>query len=98
MLPHVLTSRRGAHGVEYSNHITNVGKASMDFRDQVRQLGERVARVKDNVRTEEPTKNALIMPFLQAMGYEVFNPLEIVPEHLTDVGTKQAPRGQPRSA
>ena len=46
----------------------------------LRQLGERVCRLKENVKTEEATKNALIMPFLQALGYDVFNPLEIVPE------------------
>jgi len=61
----------------------------MDFKDQIRQLGERVARLKDNVKTEEATKNALIMPFLQALGYDVFNPLEIVPEYVTDIGTKK---------
>ena len=61
----------------------------MDFKDQVRQLGDRVARVKDNVLTEEATKNALIMPFLQTLGYDVFNPLEVVPEYVTDVGTKK---------
>jgi hypothetical protein len=61
----------------------------MDFKDQVRQLGDRVQRVKDNVKTEEATKNALIMPFLQTLGYDVFNPLEIVPEYVTDVGTKK---------
>lgn len=61
----------------------------MDFKDQVRQLGDRVQRVRDNVLTEEATKNALIMPFLQTLGYDVFNPLEIVPEYVTDVGTKK---------
>lgn len=61
----------------------------MDFKDQIRQLGERVSRLKENVKTEEATKNALIMPFLQALGYDVFNPLEIVPEYVTDVGTKK---------
>lgn len=61
----------------------------MDFKDQVRQLGDRLARVKDNVLTEEATKNALIMPFIQALGYDVFNPLEVVPEYVTDVGTKK---------
>ncbi len=61
----------------------------MDFKDHIRQLGERVERVKENVLTEEATKNALIMPFLQVLGYDVFNPLEIVPEYVTDVGTKK---------
>lgn len=53
----------------------------MDFKDQIKQLGERVIKLKDNVATEEATKNALIMPFIQTLGYDVFNPLEVVPEY-----------------
>jgi hypothetical protein len=29
------------------------------------------------------------MPFLQTLGYDVFNPLEVVPEYITDIGTKK---------
>jgi hypothetical protein len=61
----------------------------MDFKDLIKQLSERVDRLKDNLQTEEATKNALIMPFLQALGYDVFNPLEIVPEYTCDIGTKK---------
>ena len=61
----------------------------MDFKDVVKQLSERVEKLKDSLQTEEATKNALIMPFLQAMGYDVFNPLEVVPEFTCDVGTKK---------
>jgi len=60
----------------------------MDFKDQLKQLGDRVAKLKDSIQTEEATKNAFIMPFLQALGYDVFNPLEIVPEYTCDIGTK----------
>lgn len=61
----------------------------MDFKDHVRQMGERLPRIIDSILTEEATKNALIMPFLQALGYDVFNPLEVVPEYITDVGIKK---------
>jgi hypothetical protein len=61
----------------------------MDFKDAIKQLSERVEKLKDNLHTEEATKNALIMPFLQALGYDVFNPLEIVPEFTCDVGIKK---------
>ncbi len=61
----------------------------MDFKDLVKQLADRVLRVKDSVMTEEAAKNAMIMPFLQVLGYDVFNPLEVVPEYVTDVGTKK---------
>jgi hypothetical protein len=61
----------------------------MDFKDSIKQIADRVEKLKDNLQTEEATKNALIMPFLQALGYDVFNPLEIVPEFTCDVGTKK---------
>lgn len=61
----------------------------MDFKDQIKQLGERVVRLKDSIQTEEATKTALIMPFLQTLGYDVFNPFEVVPEFISDIGTKK---------
>jgi hypothetical protein len=61
----------------------------MDLKDQIKQLSDRIEKLKDNLLTEEATKNALIMPFLQALGYDVFNPLEVVPEYTCDIGTKK---------
>lgn len=61
----------------------------MDFKDQIKQLSDRAEKLKDSLQTEEATKNALIMPFLQAMGYDVFNPLEVMPEFTCDIGTKK---------
>lgn len=62
----------------------------MDFKDQLKQISERVSKLKDQIQTEEATKNAFIMPFIQTLGYDVFNPLEVVPEYITDIGTKKA--------
>jgi predicted type IV restriction endonuclease len=61
----------------------------MDFIDQIKQLSDRIIKLKDNIQTEEATKNAFIMPFIQCIGYDVFNPLEVVPEYVTDIGTKK---------
>jgi hypothetical protein len=61
----------------------------MDLKDSIKQLSDRIEKLKDNLQTEEATKNALIMPFLQALGYDVFNPLEVVPEYTCDIGTKK---------
>ncbi len=61
----------------------------MDFADQIAQLAGRVEKMKPQLLTEEATKNALIMPFLQALGYDVFNPSEVVPEYTSDIGTKK---------
>jgi len=61
----------------------------MDFKDIVNQLAERVNKLKDSITTEEATKNSFIMPFIQALGYDVFDPHEIVPEFTCDIGTKK---------
>ena len=61
----------------------------MDFKDSIKQLSERVVKLKDNLQTEEATKNALIMPFIQTLGYDVFNPFEVTPEFTCDIGTKK---------
>jgi hypothetical protein len=61
----------------------------MDFRDQIKLLGERVAKLKNQVSTEEATKNAFIMPFIRELGYDVFNPNEVTPEFVADIGMKQ---------
>ncbi|MEJ7611332.1 MAG: type I restriction endonuclease [Ferruginibacter sp.] len=61
----------------------------MEFKDQIKALADRVSKMKDKIQTEEATKNALIMPFIQAMGYDVFNPLEVVPEFIADIGIKK---------
>lgn len=62
---------------------------TIDFKDQIKQLGDRVGKLKDQIATEEATKNAFIMPFIQTMGYDIFNPIEVVPEFVADIGTKK---------
>ena len=61
----------------------------MDIKDQLKQIADRVLKLKDQIATEEATKNAFIMPFLQGLGYDVFNPLEVVPEYVADIGLKK---------
>ena len=61
----------------------------MDFKDIILQLSERVGKLKDSLSTEEATKTALVLPFIQALGYDVFNPIEVVPEYTCDIGTKK---------
>lgn len=61
----------------------------MDFIDKIKQLSERIESLKANLLTEEATKTALIMPFISALGYDVFNPLEVLPEMHCDIGTKK---------
>ena len=61
----------------------------MDFKDSIFQLAERVSALKESIQTEEATKNAFIMPFIQMLGYDVFNPLEVVPEMDCDITKKK---------
>ncbi len=61
----------------------------MDFIDQIKALGDKVSRLKDSIQTEEATKTAFIMPFIAALGYDVFNPHEVVPEFVADLGIKK---------
>ena len=61
----------------------------MDFKDQIKILGDRVNKLKAQVNTEEATKNAFIMPFIRELGYDVFNPFEVTPELVADIGIKQ---------
>ncbi len=61
----------------------------MDLIDQLRILSSRISQTKTLVQTEEATKNAMIMPFIQILGYNVFDPLEVTPELVAEVGTKK---------
>ena len=61
----------------------------MDFKDKILQLASRVEKMLPQLQTEEATKNALIMPFIQVLGYDVFNPFEVSPEFIADIGIKK---------
>jgi len=62
----------------------------MDFIDRIRELAARLEKRIGRIDTEEATKNALVMPFINTvLGYNVFDPTEVVPEFTTDVGIKK---------
>lgn len=61
----------------------------VELKTKLEQLYSRVESLKNQINTEEATKNAFIMPFLQILGYDVFNPTEVVPEYVADIGTKK---------
>ena len=61
----------------------------MDFIDEIKALATRVPKKLEHLQTEEATKNALVMPFINALGYNVFDPTEVMPEFVADVGTKK---------
>lgn len=62
----------------------------MDFIERLQGLSKKISQIGSTLETEEATKNALIMPFLHSvLGYDVFDPTEVVPEFNADTGTKK---------
>lgn len=62
----------------------------MEFQDRLTSLAVKVKNQAKAIGTEEATKNAFVMPFISTiLGYDVFDPLEVVPEFTADVGTKK---------
>jgi predicted type IV restriction endonuclease len=60
-----------------------------EFKQQIKNLANRIERIRVNIHTEEATKTSLIMPLIQILGYDIFNPEELVPEYIADVGIKK---------
>lgn len=60
----------------------------MDFKDTILQLADKIVKQKEAITTEEGTKNAFIMPMIAALGYDIFNPFEVVPEMGCDLTKK----------
>lgn len=58
----------------------------MDFEERIFELAKRVRLHRDKLGNEEMTKNTLVMPFIQALGYDVFNPAEVIPEFSAPIG------------
>lgn len=62
----------------------------MDFEESLNQVAAKVQEQKSIIDTEEATKTAFVLPFIgQVLGYDVFNPREVIPEFTADVGLKK---------
>ncbi len=62
----------------------------MDFIERLQALAKKASQISSTLETEEATKNALIMPFLHSvLGYDVFDPSEVIPEFTADTATKK---------
>ncbi len=62
----------------------------MEFAERLGSIATKVKNQATAIGTEEATKNAFVMPFISTiLGYDVFDPLEVVPEFTADVGTKK---------
>ena len=56
---------------------------------EIRILSSTIENIKQLVDTEEGTKGSFILPFLQCLEYNVFNPLELKAECIADIGAKK---------
>jgi hypothetical protein len=77
---------------ESNQRIANSGikEGVMEFQEKLASLAAKIRQQKPVIQTEEATKNAFVMPFIQSvLGYDVFDPTEVVPEFVCDVGTKK---------
>ncbi|WP_341530937.1 type I restriction endonuclease [Nostoc sp. UHCC 0302] len=62
----------------------------MGFTEDITKLSEQVRKRADQVVGEEAAKMALIVPFLSALGYDVYDPSEVMPEYVADFATRRA--------
>lgn len=61
----------------------------MTFKEDVADLARRAISAQAVAQTEEATKNAIVMPFLRVLGFDVFDPMQVIPEFIADVGLKK---------
>ncbi len=55
----------------------------MDLKEAIRDIAKRSRVARDTAETEEATKNAVIMPFIRALGFDVFdlNQVDLPPKN-----------------
>lgn len=62
----------------------------MEIRERLSSLAAKIEAQGAGIETEEATKNAFVMPFISlVLGYDVFDPREVIPEFTADVGVKR---------
>lgn len=62
----------------------------MAFIDELKQLAEQIRKRQPNVKGEEATKQALILPFLQMLAFDIYDPTVVRPEFIADFAKKKA--------
>lgn len=61
----------------------------MELQSKLRMLAEKVGKLKERIYTEESTKHAFVLPFINLLGYDTFDLTEVVPEFVADIGLKK---------
>ena len=57
--------------------------------EKLKLAAEQIVSRMAAVKSEEATKQAMVMPMIQAMGYDIWNPEEVCPEYEADFDTKK---------
>lgn len=63
-------------------------KSRIDI-EKINKLTDKLKNKLGNNINEEQTKNSFVMPFFMALGYDIFDSDEFVPEYTADFGTKR---------
>ncbi len=72
--------------------LAPTGDDELELMDEIQAIAAGIPGQIEHLQTEEATKIALIMPFIKALGYNVFDPTEVVPEYTADFGIKKGAR------
>ena len=62
----------------------------MGLFEDLRNLSEQIKKRQAHVKGEEATKQALVLPFLQVLGFDVYDPTEVRPEYIADFAKKKS--------
>jgi predicted type IV restriction endonuclease len=62
----------------------------MSIDQTIQNLAARIRELKPIIETEEATKTAFVIPFINdVLGYDVTDPREVIPEYTADIGKKK---------
>jgi hypothetical protein len=59
------------------------------MREKLQPVIHKIHTCRELLKSEEATKTSLVLPFIQSLGYDIFNPSEVIPEYTCDVGIKK---------
>lgn len=62
----------------------------MGLYEDIRQLAEQFKKRLPVIKGEEATKQALVLPFLQTLGYDIYDPTIVQPEYIADFAKKRS--------
>jgi len=61
----------------------------MAFEEDITRHAEQIKTRLPHIKGEEASKQALVVPFLQVLGYDVWDPREVQPEYIADFAKKK---------